>query len=173
MDLSIISGIEVDYIETNSSNISEIFGLNKNFTFRGEPSIFPTKEGAILFSFILMGVVLTSITVFGIFGNVLSLFVLIKKEQKSSLNTLLTGLAGCDLYICVLSLLGGIVAICAYFEIGEKYIRLHCEYAIYNYISWIAGKFKVNLFFLVKIQYLYLLIRIKIGIFYAYIRVAE
>lgn len=52
------------------------------------------KDG--LFEFIICGVLLNLVSLFGILGNTISMIILSRPQMKSSINYLLIGLARCD-----------------------------------------------------------------------------
>ncbi|XP_031844318.1 FMRFamide Receptor [Nomia melanderi] len=68
-----------------------------------------------LFDFIICGVLINVIGLFGIFGNAISMIILSRPQMKSSINYLLIGLARCDTILIVISvLIYGLPAIYAY-----------------------------------------------------------
>ncbi|XP_053987232.1 FMRFamide receptor-like [Hylaeus volcanicus] len=58
-----------------------------------------------LFNFIICGVLVNLIGIFGIFGNAISMIILSRPQMKSSINYLLIGLARCDTMLIVISML--------------------------------------------------------------------
>ncbi|XP_076380449.1 FMRFamide Receptor isoform X1 [Megalopta genalis] len=68
-----------------------------------------------LFDFIIAGVLVNVIGLFGIFGNAISMIILSRPQMKSSINYLLIGLARCDTILIVIAvLIYGLPAIYAY-----------------------------------------------------------
>lgn len=58
-----------------------------------------------LFDFIVYGVLVNFVGLFGILGNTVSMVVLSRPEMKSSINYLLIGLASCDTLLIIISIL--------------------------------------------------------------------
>lgn len=56
-----------------------------------------------LFDFIIYGVLVNLVSLFGIFGNTISMIILSRPQMKSSINYLLIGLARCDTVLIVIS----------------------------------------------------------------------
>lgn len=56
-----------------------------------------------LFDFIICGVLVNVIGLFGIFGNAISMIILSRPQMKSSINYLLIGLARCDTVLIVIA----------------------------------------------------------------------
>ncbi|XP_076654762.1 FMRFamide Receptor isoform X2 [Halictus rubicundus] len=68
-----------------------------------------------LFDFIISGVLVNVIGLFGILGNAISMIILSRPQMKSSINYLLIGLARCDTVLIVIAvLIYGLPAIYAY-----------------------------------------------------------
>lgn len=63
------------------------------------------EKNNILFNFIIYGILLNVIGVFGIFGNIISMIILSRPQMKSSINYLLIGLARCDTVLIITSIL--------------------------------------------------------------------
>lgn len=58
-----------------------------------------------LFDFIVYGVLINFVGLFGILGNTISMIVLSRPQMKSSINYLLIGLASCDTLLIIISIL--------------------------------------------------------------------
>ncbi|XP_076232948.1 FMRFamide Receptor [Calliopsis andreniformis] len=58
-----------------------------------------------LFDFIIYGILVNLIGLFGIFGNTISMIILSRPQMKSSINYLLIGLARCDTVLIIISIL--------------------------------------------------------------------
>ncbi|XP_012243009.1 FMRFamide receptor [Bombus impatiens] len=58
-----------------------------------------------LFDFIIYGVLMNLVGLFGIFGNAISMIILSRPQMKSSINYLLIGLARCDTVLIIISIL--------------------------------------------------------------------
>ena len=58
-----------------------------------------------VFDFLLPGVLLTFVGVLGLVGNVISMVVLGRPQMKSSINFILIGLASCDIFLILTSIL--------------------------------------------------------------------
>lgn len=56
-----------------------------------------------LFDFIIYGVLMNLVGLFGIFGNAISMIILSRPQMKSSINYLLIGLARCDTVLIIIS----------------------------------------------------------------------
>lgn len=56
-----------------------------------------------LFDFIICGVLMNLVSIFGIFGNAISMIILSRPQMKSSINYLLIGLARCDTVLIISS----------------------------------------------------------------------
>ncbi|XP_043795344.1 FMRFamide receptor isoform X1 [Apis laboriosa] len=68
-----------------------------------------------LFDFIIYGILVNLIGIFGIFGNAISMIILSRPQMKSSINYLLIGLARCDTMLIIISILiYGLIAIYTY-----------------------------------------------------------
>lgn len=126
---------------------------------RGEKSIFSTEEAAILFSFISFGIIITSLAIFGFFGNIFNIFVLSsdfrhkKKNRNSALSLILTGLAVSDCSVCFLILIFGSVEILSYFQVWEEIIIKFCGFYVYLVSLRLFCKFElffknIHLFFI-------------------------
>lgn len=63
------------------------------------------QDEDVLFHFVTYGILLNSIGVFGIFGNIISMIILSRPQMKSSINYLLIGLARCDTVLIITSML--------------------------------------------------------------------
>ncbi|CAK9812881.1 FMRFamide receptor [Anthophora quadrimaculata] len=104
----------------NSTSYYDAGGeLSKNLSIKesaGEP--LECKQGinsSGLFDFIIYGVLVNLVGLFGIFGNAISMIILSRPQMKSSINYLLIGLARCDTVLIVISILiYGLPAIYAY-----------------------------------------------------------
>ncbi|XP_029032935.1 FMRFamide receptor [Osmia bicornis bicornis] len=91
----------------DNSSINE--NLVKRFECKGEIN----TTG--LFDFIIYGVLINLVSIFGIFGNAISMIILSRPQMKSSINYLLIGLARCDTVLIISSvLIYGLPAIYGY-----------------------------------------------------------
>ncbi|XP_051158767.1 FMRFamide receptor-like [Leptopilina boulardi] len=71
------------------------------------------KDG--LFEFIVCGILLNLVSLFGIFGNTISMIILSRPQMKSSINYLLIGLARCDSVLIIIAvMIHGLPAIYSY-----------------------------------------------------------
>jgi hypothetical protein len=77
-----------------------------NLTTFGEPIEFENDEWSfdVTFEFIVHGILINSVGVLGLLGNVVSIVVLSRPQMKSSINTLLIGLVGCDSLLIITSI---------------------------------------------------------------------
>lgn len=64
-----------------------------------------------LFDFIIYGILVNLIGIFGIFGNAISMIILSRPQMKSSINYLLIGLARCDTMLIIISVSNIIILI--------------------------------------------------------------
>ena len=58
----------------------------------------------VTFEFVVHGILINSVGVLGLLGNVVSIVVLSRPQMKSSINTLLIGLVGCDSLLIITSI---------------------------------------------------------------------
>lgn len=83
----------------------------------------------ILFNFVTYGILLNSVGIFGIFGNIISMIILSRPQMKSSINYLLIGLARCDTVLIITSvLLFGMPSI--YSATGHLFIYYYRVYPV-------------------------------------------
>ena len=84
-----------------SENNSSFFGLSKN--------------GEILFRFLVQGVGITLLSIFGIIGNTLTIIVLSKKKMRSPIGCFLRGLACADaVFTAIATLVVGVPCFVSY-----------------------------------------------------------
>ncbi|KAG7197872.1 hypothetical protein KM043_001683 [Ampulex compressa] len=103
----------------NSTDYPEAGWLSRNLTSNAsEDGPYECEQLANstgLFDFVVCGVLVNLVGLFGIFGNALSMIILSRPQMKSSINYLLIGLARCDTVLIVTSvLIYGLPAIYAY-----------------------------------------------------------
>lgn len=96
MEISSISTIASDYYDAgksalNISNKKEPLVCNQEINTNG------------LSDFIVYGLLVNLIGLFGIFGNSISMIILSRPQMKSSINYLLIGLARCDTVLIIIA----------------------------------------------------------------------
>jgi len=135
-DSDIISNWSQISIQGDESiNFSDLNG-----TIWGIPIYFE-KDTAEFVVFLVNGILISGVSLFGIFGNILSASVLSKKRMQSSLSVLLLGLSFCDLIVCTLTFFWiGLPYILWMFRIGEWYISSICYVFHYYFLFWTVGK---------------------------------
>jgi len=129
----------MNYTTLNSTD--ELFQIpDVNLTLWGLPFYFQ-RDTAEFVVFLTNGVLLCTVNIFGVFGNILSAFVLSRKKMQSPLNILILRLSVCDCIICLLHFLWfGVPVLLWRFRIGEWYIKLACSSFKYEIIIWGLGK---------------------------------
>ena len=77
-----------------------------NLTTFGEKTMLESDEWSfdVTFEFVVHGILINSVGVLGLLGNVVSIVVLSRPQMKSSINTLLIGLVGCDSLLIITSI---------------------------------------------------------------------
>ncbi|KAK9310692.1 hypothetical protein QLX08_000020 [Tetragonisca angustula] len=110
--------METSFEALNSTRYYEADQLLENLSIKetaGEPLECKQEINSSLFDFIIYGVLVNLVGIFGIFGNAISMIILSRPQMKSSINYLLIGLARCDTILIVISILiYGLPAIYAY-----------------------------------------------------------
>ncbi|XP_003698901.1 FMRFamide receptor [Apis florea] len=97
----------------NASQLSKNLSIEENTIEPYECSQKINSSG--LFDFIIYGILINLIGIFGIFGNTISMIILSRPQMKSSINYLLIGLARCDTMLIIISILiYGLIAIYTY-----------------------------------------------------------
>jgi hypothetical protein len=125
-------------IESNQNLISNAS------TLWGFETYFKDVEVSGIIMFTVNGIMLSAVSLFGIFGNLLSASVLSKKKMRSSLSTLLLGLSICDLTVCTLAFFwGGLPVVFWKFRTFEWYMKYVCSWHNYLFIIWMIGKFQI------------------------------
>lgn len=82
----------------------------------------PEDDGSAAFSFGVEGIGITVMSLFGILGNILSLFVLTQPQLKSSITWFLLGLSVSDLIFLILCLLiYALITIFEYLDVADWY----------------------------------------------------
>lgn len=77
-----------------------------------------------LFDFIIYGILVNLIGIFGIFGNAISMIILSRPQMKSSINYLLIGLARCDTMLIIISVSNIIILINVFKKLIYSYILI-------------------------------------------------
>lgn len=99
--------METSFEALNSTRYYETDQLLENLSIKetaGEPLECKQEiNSSGLFDFIIYGVLVNLVGVFGIFGNAISMIILSRPQMKSSINYLLIGLARCDTILIVIS----------------------------------------------------------------------
>ncbi|KOC65978.1 FMRFamide receptor [Habropoda laboriosa] len=103
----------------NSTSYYDAGDLSNNLSIKesaGEPLECKDEiNSSGLFDFVIYGVLVNLVGLFGIFGNAISMIILSRPQMKSSINYLLIGLARCDTVLIIISILiYGLPAIYAY-----------------------------------------------------------
>lgn len=102
----------------NASQLSKNLSIEENTTEPYECSQKINSSG--LFDFIIYGILINLIGIFGIFGNTISMIILSRPQMKSSINYLLIGLARCDTMLIIISV-SNIISIKIYYI--NKYFK--------------------------------------------------
>jgi hypothetical protein len=120
------------YISEGIQNVTKFFNpqvvnMSRNTTNDfGHISFFEKKTSDDI-EFVFSGVLLTSVALFGVIGNILSILVLSKKKIHASLTVLLIGLSLCDLFVCVLlTVVKGLPILFKYLDIWSQYQFFIC-----------------------------------------------
>ncbi|XP_043253725.1 FMRFamide receptor-like isoform X2 [Colletes gigas] len=101
--------METSYEALNGTSHYDAGQLSRNFT--ANENVSETLEcreeinSNAIFNFIICGVLVNLVGIFGIFGNAISMIILSRPQMKSSINYLLIGLARCDTMLIVISVL--------------------------------------------------------------------
>ena len=98
--------METSFEALNSTRYYEADQLLENLSIKetaGEPLECKQEINSSLFDFIIYGVLVNLVGIFGIFGNAISMIILSRPQMKSSINYLLIGLARCDTILIVIS----------------------------------------------------------------------
>ncbi|XP_076626266.1 FMRFamide receptor-like isoform X2 [Colletes latitarsis] len=101
--------METSYEAFNGTSHYDAGQLSRNFS--ANENVSETLEcrqeinSNALFNFIICGVLVNLVGIFGIFGNAISMIILSRPQMKSSINYLLIGLARCDTMLIVISVL--------------------------------------------------------------------
>ena len=104
----------VDTMEPDNSHImnsNSVFNVNvsDSSTFLESTNVVDAADGSewsfdVTFEFVVHGILINSVGVLGLLGNVVSIVVLSRPQMKSSINTLLIGLVGCDSLLIITSI---------------------------------------------------------------------
>lgn len=98
--------METNFEALNSTRYYEADQLLENLSIKETAEELECKQAISssgLFDFIIYGVLVNLIGIFGIFGNAISMIILSRPQMKSSINYLLIGLARCDTILIVIS----------------------------------------------------------------------
>lgn len=112
------------------------------------------KDDASLVEFVIYGVFMNTIGLFGIVVNIISMIILSRPQMKSSINYLLIGLAKCDTVLIVTSiLLFSFPSIYKYTDYMESYFQIFPFLLIYLFpIAMIAQTISVYLTLTVTLE---------------------
>ena len=98
---------DTSHIMTSNS----VFNVNvsDSSTFLESTNVVDAADGSewsfdVTFEFVVHGILINSVGVLGLLGNVVSIVVLSRPQMKSSINTLLIGLVGCDSLLIITSI---------------------------------------------------------------------
>ena len=107
---------DTSHIMTSNS----VFNVNvsDSSTFLESTNVVDAADGSewsfdVTFEFVVHGILINSVGVLGLLGNVVSIVVLSRPQMKSSINTLLIGLVGCDSLLIITSIFISIIVIVA------------------------------------------------------------
>jgi len=111
----VVSVINMEHDNSNimnsdNNNHNNLFNVNDTSTFLESSNVAESMDGTsewsfdVTFEFVVHGILINSVGVLGLLGNVVSIVVLSRPQMKSSINTLLIGLVGCDSLLIITSI---------------------------------------------------------------------